>query len=256
VIDPADVHEVLALFGEMCDRSSSIVAANDDWTMSGVRATQYSIDLAVDGACLEELTAAGLSVLSEESGRTAAPGDLGAHTVVVDPLDGSTNASLGLPWCATSLCLVSNGVPAVSMVANLRTGRRYWAARGRGAFRDGHRIELPVDTPEVSVEDAIVAINGRPGDSFRPRQYRALGATALDLCAVADGGFDGYLDFDDDAIGVWDYLGAMLVVQEAGGVMADVYGREPVTLDHAARRRPVAATSPRLLEELMSIAVA
>ena len=70
------------------------------------------------------LLAAGYSVLSEESGLqhpAGGPSALGA--VVVDPLDGSTNASLGLPWCATSLCLVVDGVPTAAMVANLATGR-------------------------------------------------------------------------------------------------------------------------------------
>ena len=60
-------------------------------------------------------------------------------TVVVDPLDGSTNASLGLTWCATSLCLVVDGTPTVAMVANLPTGTRYTGVLGGGAKLDGKR---------------------------------------------------------------------------------------------------------------------
>ena len=55
-----------------------------------------------------------------------------------------------------------------------------------------------------------------------------------------------------DAHGVWDYVGALLVVQEAGGVMVDALGRDLVVLDHGARRTPVAATSRALLDELVA----
>ena len=57
--------------------------------------------------------------------------------------------------------------------------------------------------------------------------------------AVADGRFDAYVDFDVDALGPWDYLGGMLICQspEGGG---GAFDRPLVTLDHAARRIPVA----------------
>ncbi len=247
-IAPADHDAVLRLFGEICDRTSAVLAANDDWSMSGRRDTQYSIDVDIDDACLGPLRAAGFSVLSEESGATGES----EHVVVVDPLDGSTNAALGIPWCATALCLVSNGVPVVAMVANLRTGDRFTAISGRGAERNGMPISVG---PPVELSAAIVAVNARPPESFRPAQYRSMGATALDIASVASpDGFDGSIDFDDDKIGVWDYLAAVTIVREAGGVAADAHGRELITLDHAARRRPVTATSPELLDELLDSA--
>lgn len=248
-IDPTDPDGVLALFGRICDRAALILVDNADWSMSGDRETQYSIDVEIDAACIEMLHAAGLAVLSEESGITGRHVDPSLPLVVVDPLDGSTNASLGLPWCATALCLVVDGVPRVSMVSNLRTGTRYTAVRGQGATRDGARIGVSA-SPALS--DAIVAVNARPPESFRPAQYRSMGATALDIAAVAgDGGFDGSIDFDDDRVGVWDYLASVLIVEEAGGVAADALGRDLVVLDPAARRRPVTATSRRLLDQLL-----
>jgi fructose-1,6-bisphosphatase/inositol monophosphatase family enzyme len=78
-----------------------------------------------------------------------------------------------------------------------------------------------------------------------------MGASALDISAVASGSFDAFVDMSPDAHGVWDYLGAMLVVQEAGGVMADAFGRDLVTLDHEVRRTPVAATNEPLLGDLL-----
>lgn len=250
VIDPGDHDGVLELFGRICDRTALTLAANDDWSMSGERDTQYSIDVEIDAVCLEMLHGAGLAVLSEESGITGRHGDPSGPVVVVDPLDGSTNASLGLPWCATALCLVVDGAPQVAMVANLRTGTRYAAVTGRGATRNGVGIAVP---PSLRLAEAIVAVNARPPSEFRPAQYRSMGATALDIAAVAgDGGFDGSIDFDDDRVGVWDYLASVLIVEEAGGVAADALGRDLVVLDPTARRRPVTATSPQLLEELLN----
>jgi len=249
VTGPTDI-EVLALFASICDRTSSVLAGTTDWGESGRRAGQYRVDLDVDDVCVEPLLSAGFSVLSEESG-VQHPGEgLSAlGTVVVDPLDGSTNASLGLAWFATSLCLVVDGEPIVSMVANLATGARYEAVRGSGARLDG--VEISVGDP-TALSDAVIAISGLPEHHYGWRQFRAMGASALDLCAVAGGSFDGFVDMSPDAHGAWDYVGALLVVQEAGGVMVDALGRDLVVLDHGARRTPVAATTRALLDELLA----
>lgn len=266
--------EVLALFGTICDETTRRLAATTDWGGSGRRDGQYAVDLDLDAACLDALHGAGLAVLSEESGLTApdrstARGRDGGgadidptigDVVVVDPLDGSTNAALGLPWCATALCLVRDGVPTVATVANLRTGDRSTAVAGEGARLNGRalrRLDRPPSAADdgagPSLADAVVAVNARPPGDFRPRQYRALGATALDLCSIAHPtGLDGYVDFDVDRIAVWDYLAATLVVTESGGVVTDALGRDLVVLDHAARRRPVAARSPALLDQLLA----
>ena len=258
-LDPDDVDAVLELFRTVADRAEELLAENDDWSMSGDRPTQYAIDVEIDETCIGALHDAGLSVLSEESGITGPDGSpldsAPSAVVVVDPLDGSTNASLGLPWCATSLCLVVDGEPSVALVVNLRTGQRYEATRGRGATLDGEPIRVRSDAPDLP--DALVAVNANPPMDFPRRQLRAMGATALDLVSVASsgttGGFDAYADFDDDAIGVWDYLGALLILHEAGGVTADAKGRHLVTLDHGARRRPMGAVSQALLDQLLAL---
>jgi fructose-1,6-bisphosphatase/inositol monophosphatase family enzyme len=241
--------EILDLFASICDATTAVLRATTDWGASGTRAGQYLVDLDVDDVCVAPLLGAGYSVLSEESGLQHPPeGPSAIGTVVVDPLDGSTNASLGLPWCATSLCLVLDGEPAVAVVANLATGARYTATRGGGATLDGQPISL---TSTTALDDAVIAISGLPDHHYGWRQFRAMGASALDICAVAHGRFDGFVDMSPDAHGVWDYLGGMLVVQEAGGVVADALGRDLVVIDHAARRTPVAATSAALLDELL-----
>ncbi len=248
VTEPNEI-DVLALFASICEMTAEVVTRTTDWGESGVRPGQYRVDLDVDAVCVEPLLGAGFSVLSEESGlQHPAGGPSALGTVVVDPLDGSTNASLGLPWCATSLCLVVGAEPMVSMVSNLATGARYSAVRGAGAQLNGEVIAVAGQT---SLDDAIVAISGLPGHHYGWRQFRAMGASALDICAVASGSFDGFVDMSHEAHGVWDYIGALLVVREAGGVVVDALGRDLVVLDHVARRTPVAASNPALVTQLL-----
>jgi len=245
-----DSAAVLDLFASISDRAIEVVSANHDWTESGLRSGQYNIDLDLDEVCIRPLLEAGFTVLSEESGtQKAADPERTDGLVVVDPLDGSTNASLGLPWFATSLCLVVDNVPSVAMVTNLATGDRFTAVAGAGSFHGTSRLGVQDD---VEIADAIIAVSGLPAHNYGWRQFRAMGASALDICAVATGSFDGFVDMSVDAHGSWDYLGALLVLREAGGVIVDALGRDLVALDHDARRTPVAAGNRKLLDHLLT----
>ncbi|HEY8543930.1 MAG TPA: inositol monophosphatase family protein, partial [Acidimicrobiales bacterium] len=188
-----------------------------DWGLAGTRAGQYHSDLAADAAAVEVLAKAGVGVLSEESGRhDGRDGD--DLVVVVDPLDGSTNASRGIPWYATSLCAVDRDGPRAAVVVDVPHQRRFVAVRGGGATVDGE----PVRPSGVeALRSAVVGLSGFPPRWLGWRQYRALGAAALDLCAVAEGTIDAYIDCTPSAHGSWDYLGGLLVCREAGAVVGE-----------------------------------
>jgi myo-inositol-1(or 4)-monophosphatase len=104
----------------------------------------------------------------------------------------------------------------------------------------------------VQLGEAVVALSGYPAAHLGWKQFRALGAAALDLCAVASGVVDAYIDCSRDAHGPWDYLGGMLVCQEAGAPVLDARGRDLVTRGHKDRRTPVAAASDGLLAEILA----
>lgn len=213
---------------------------------AGERAGQYALDLVVDESVLEVLHGAPVGVVSEESAPREGNWDV---VVVVDPIDGSTNASRGIPWFACSLCAVDRDGPWVALVANLATGVRYRAVRGAGATRDGE----PISTSGVTEpREAMYVLNGYPREHLGWRQFRALGATALDICAVAEGSVDATVDCTRDSLGPWDYMGAMLVLQEAGGHLRDVADRDLVVTDPNARRTPVTAATAELLEAVLS----
>lgn len=238
---------LLELLGDVADAVTEALAGVTDWSMVDPSRGQYAADLIADAAALEVLDAVGVGVVSEESGRRRPDEPV---TVVVDPLDGSTNASRGVPWYATSLCAVVDGVARVALVADLAGGRRYEAVVGGGATCNGVPI-APSGADRLS--GAFVGLSGYPSRYLGWRQYRALGAAALDLCAVADGTLDGYLDCSWNAHGVWDYLAGALVCSEAGAVVGDASGRDLLVLDPAQRRTPVAASTAGLQAELLTV---
>lgn len=244
---PGDA-ELIRVLNAAADAVAAALAGLDDWGLAGTRAGQHRCDLAADAAALAVLDAAGLGVLSEESGRHGAGRPL---VVVLDPVDGSTNASRGLAFYAASMCVLDAEGPRVALVAHLAGGPRYEATRGGGARRDGVAI-----APSTcgSVREAVVGVNGWPARHLGWAQYRALGSAALELCAVADGSLDGYCDVSADGLAPWDYLGALLVCTEAGALLVAPPGAGPAgELWVGEHRRPVvAAATPGLLDGLLA----
>jgi fructose-1,6-bisphosphatase/inositol monophosphatase family enzyme len=182
--------------------------------------------------------------MSEESGPFRTDREV---VVVLDPVDGSTNAARGIPWYATSLCATDAQGLRASVVVNQASGVRFEALRNGGARKDG----VPISSSGCrTLGEAIVGFSGYPPRYLGWSQYRSLGAAALDLCAVAEGVLDGYAAVGGSQLGSWDYLGAMLVCTEAGAVVEESAGRPLITLEHDERRTPVAAATPDLLLEL------
>lgn len=216
-----------------------------DWGRADGHDGQYHHDVVADAVAVPMLTAHGLGVVSEESPGVASSNGI---VVVIDPIDGSTNASMGLPWFATSLCAVDADGPLAALVVNQAIGVTYTAIRGQGACRDGARI-APSGCDRLA--DAIVILNDVPPAHLGWRQYRVLGAAALDLCAVADGMADAFVDFGT-GLAPWDYLGSMLVCTEAGAAVSAIGGADLASADPSLRVQPVAAGTRRLHDELVA----
>ncbi|MEY2404409.1 MAG: monophosphatase, partial [Acidimicrobiaceae bacterium] len=104
---------------ETADAIGNALGALDNWGLAGTIPGQYHSDIAADAAAVQLLVDRGLGVLSEETGRHHPER---AITVVVDPVDGSTNASRGIPWYAISLCAVDGEGALAALVVNLANG--------------------------------------------------------------------------------------------------------------------------------------
>jgi myo-inositol-1(or 4)-monophosphatase len=207
--------------------------------LSGDRATQYHLDVAADDVARRVLGGAGYRVMSEESGVT---GD-GEFTVVVDPIDGSTNCDRGVPFYSTSLAVLGDHELVAALVMNQATGTIFEAERGSGATRDGATI---APSGQTDIAHAIVGSSGYPSHHLGWSQNRSLGAASLEICLVADGSLDVYGVAQHTGLNVWDYLAGLLIAREAGAFDADYDGEELVTTEDVLRH-PVFAGSRELL---------
>jgi len=169
--------DLLELFLDTADAVAVAVAAIDRDVMRDRtdRPGQYALDLVADAAACDVLERAPVRIVSEESG---VRGALDASvSVVLDPVDGSTNCARGIAYWATSIAAVVGDDVVCALVANHATGSRTTAVRGAGAFRDGERIVRP------PTGEALRGVTSR-----RRWIGRALGVlTALDLTWVCCG---------------------------------------------------------------------
>jgi myo-inositol-1(or 4)-monophosphatase len=165
----------------------------------------------------------GEPVVGEERGGAAGQGGV---TWVVDPIDGTVNFLYGLPWYAVSLAATRDGATVAGAVAEPATGRLWSAARGCGATCDGQELRA------TEVTDLAMTLVGT-GFSYRAerrarqapvmaallprvRDLRRAGSSALDVCAVAAGWMDAYVEHGTHW---WDWAASSLVAEEAGAVV-------------------------------------
>ena len=161
-------------------------------------------------------------------------------TWVVDPIDGTVNFLYGIPQWAVSIAVVEGGPDPLAwralaaVVANPMSGETFTASAGGGAWLDGRR--LGVAAP-ASLEQALLA-TGFSYDAARRvehaealvrvvgrvRDLRRLGAASLDLCAVAAGRVDAYVE---RGLKPWDHAAGALVAVEAGAVVRGEVGEAP-----------------------------
>jgi myo-inositol-1(or 4)-monophosphatase len=171
---------------------------------------------------------------------------------VVDPIDGTVNFVYGIPTYAVSIAARVDGEVVAGHVVNIASGAEWGAIRGAGAWRyDGEtRRMLSAPRPE-SVAHALVAtgFNYIPEirtaqaaamATFLPqvRDIRRIGSAALDLCALAEGQYDAYLE---QGLKPWDLAAGGLVATESGLVLSG--------LDGPPDERLVMAAHPAIAEE-------
>jgi histidinol-phosphatase len=175
------------------------------------------------------------SMFGEEYGGDS--GSSAGRRWIVDPIDGTKGYVRGMPVWATLLALEQNGEMVLGVVSAPALGRRWWAARGAGAFtRDG--VDEDVRRLRVSgvreLADAQLCWGGLEEwrESGRLEALLALGA----MCWRTR----GYGDFwqymlvaegaaeiaTDPSVSVWDLAAPMVIVQQAGGRFTDLAGAE------------------------------
>ena len=159
---------------------------------------------------------------------------------IIDPIDGTSNFVRGIPVWATLIALthVDHG-PVVGVVSAPAFGRRWWAAKGLGAFADGRacRVSNVAELGEAQVSVTFSEGWDHAGlteklVALQQRAYRARGfGDFWQHMLVAEGA----VDLAIDAIGLapYDLAAVMVVVEEAGGTFTDRLGERTYLNDSA-----------------------
>ncbi|RZQ61218.1 inositol monophosphatase family protein [Amycolatopsis suaedae] len=228
-------------------------------TAKGDRDLVTDVDLAVEDAVRGFLAreTPGIGLLGEEHGRSG-PGD---DTLwwVLDPVDGTANLARGSPLCAVSLGLVAGRRAVLAAIDMPFLGTGYTATAGGGAFCDDEPIRVAgtaaLPDAAVSLGDFAVGEGAEPKNRLRlellarlgarAHRVRMLGSAAIDLAWVAHGRLDATVILANLP---WDTAAGVLLVREAGGVVADLDGT-----DHTTDSAATIAVCPGLRDALTGL---
>ena len=190
--------------------------------------------------------------VGEETG--SADIDSSSGVWVVDPIDGTQPFLLGLPtWCI-SIAYVRDGAVQIGVIVNPVTEDVYSAHRGVGAWRNGQFMRVR-DAHQLS--DGLIGLGcsprTKPGDLATIAErlldaggmYHRTGSGALTLAYVAAGQLIGYVEMH---INAWDCLAAILLIEEAGGVVNDFLAENGVT-----GGGPLVAGGPDIYPKLLAL---
>lgn len=170
------------------------------------------------------------SILSEESDPIIGKSE---YKWIIDPIDGTSNFSRGIPLFSISIAIIKNGKPIIGVVEVPALGESFWAKEGEGAYLGSKRLYVS-QTSEI--KNSMMA-TGFPYRRDHPRfaknmelfkafyepslGVRRFGSAALDLCYVAAGRFDGFWEYDLEP---WDIAAGKIILEEAGGMVTNMDG--------------------------------
>lgn len=224
------------------------------------------VDLAAEKAIVEAVLENGISftLVSEESGIKEFGGSPKKFYVTVDPIDGTTNLIRGLPFYCSSIAVSRK--PALSQVfaasvSDLFHDVSYSAFEGKGAFRDNKKI-----TPSAldNLDEAVLgldlntykmkAVAPQLSDLIQATKHiRHFGANALELCYVADGLTEAFVDVRGK-LRTTDVAAGFFILKEAGGIVTTPEG-EPIDakLDPRQTLKFVASGNAEIHERILNL---
>lgn len=225
-----------------------------------------SVDLAAETAIVEilQLHSVSFTLISEESG-VKEFGEVPAQCyITVDPIDGTNNLVRGIPFYASSIAISTK--PTLStvyaaLVTDLFHDITYTAQVGKGAYRAGEKI---ISSTRESLDEAMVGLdlNSYNVKEIAPqltaliqktKHIRHFGANALELCYVADGTTDAFIDIRGK-LRTTDMAAAFLIVKEAGGTITTPEGHDlDVKLDPKQKIKFIASGNKQLYKKILKL---
>ena len=179
-------------------------------------------------------------------------------SIIIDPIDGTTNFVNGVPHTAISVGVYKNKKPYLAIVYNPILDELYEAKIGKGAFLNGKQLKV---SDETELQKALLATgfpytSGSNEDDLNDvvkkikdilplcQDLRRLGSASIDLCLVARGTFEGYYEMN---LKPWDVSAGVLILSEAGGKITNINGDEYNLFED----KYIVATNGKIHDELI-----
>jgi myo-inositol-1(or 4)-monophosphatase len=189
--------------------------------------------------------------IAEESGESSPDAE---YLWIIDPLDGTTNFIHGFPQYAVSIAVQRRGALEHAVVYDPTKNELFTASKGRGAFLNDRRMRV---SKCLKLDDALVGTGFPFKELDRLDLYmkqlrtfmskssgvRRAGAAALDLAYVACGRLDAFWEL---GLAPWDMAAGALLIQEAGGLVADITGEQEFM-----RTGDVCAATPKIFPQVL-----
>lgn len=170
------------------------------------------------------------NIFSEEAGEINKNSE---YTFYVDPLDGTNNFILGIPYFSVSIGLMKDNKIIFGVVYNPIVDNIYYAEDGKGAFLDGKRIKVNNESDIKNCSVSLVVNYGFSVDNFIKmvrnlykkdvKRVLKFWSVALDYCLLASGKIEAVVLYD---VPLYDFVAGKIIVTEAGGLVSDFNGRE------------------------------
>jgi len=192
------------------------------------------------------------NILSEEAGFIDFNEE---YTFVLDPIDGTRNATRGIPFYSVSLGIGKKMLSDVeyAIVRNIPTGETYIAEKNNGAFYNKSRICIP-DMPAKEILSCLTL--GKNYDKIvlslaKKDKVRSLGSASLEMCMVATGALDFYI-VGKEYLRVTDIAASTLIVREAGGIVTNIHGKNlEMSLSLDDRTSVIAACNEQMVNDII-----
>ncbi len=230
------VRDAIALIPDSASKREKVCMGADGTPTS-------QIDKIAENAAMMFIERSGIpvNILSEEIGFV----DNGFEdTLVIDPIDGTSNAIASIPYYTVSLAVGKSALSDiyVGYLRNLATGDEMWAEKGKGAYKNGK----PIHVRKADLSELFMMIyqgNSAAPESAalarRVKSSRSFGCASLEMAIVAEGEADGYYMNSRNyfrAIRVVDIAASYIILKEAGGEIYDL-GGNPMDMPFDLDRR-------------------
>lgn len=195
-----------------------------------------------------------LRIISEECGEKIV-GLNPEIAIIIDPVDGTHNAAMGIPFYSVSIAISDVDVNEIyfGYVEDLVNHDVYYAQKNRGAYLNGYKIQV---SDKFNLKELSISVYGNQSIQItnlcqKVRRLRVFGCISLELCYVACGKLDAFIDMRE-SIRLTDVAAGKLILEESAGLVTDDKGNKLILKEGIINRVSMIATNVKVHHNILN----